>query len=367
MLSFRLHRTTTGAPLNIPVRARGRSDMSMTAIGTGSHALPLAGTEYSREDWRDATGHWWNTLAVCWDDWPIYAGLIRRKRWNKRNKLLTLETVTVDALMDDRFAFGVGAYAEGDFEVVAKSLRASIAQILRHVTTEGPSPSPRHSRALPFLFSHEGEAGDFARMWEAKEWKTAADMIREVRQLDGGPDLAFVPVYDDLQNLRWDVRVGNPRVDGVEIDMPLSVRNSPATEVEYIEDGEGMITGLFLPGEGGGDDRVFGEAGDFDIDDSPRVRPLMTIRDAVKSKAATLDKTLLNSTAVGRLERDRFPTDQLQLAITGRARQLTLGTRLNTRDSGDEYMEPSSKTHYVVAVSHDTTRPHLLSPELQEL
>lgn len=367
MLTFRLHRTTTGAPLSIPVRARGRSNMSMTAVGNGTHALPLAGTQYSPDQWQDATGYWWNTLAVCWNDWPIYAGLIRKTRWSKRSKVLTLETVTVDALLDDRLAFGVSAFAEGDFEVVAKSLRSALAQIIRHVSTEGPFPSPRHSRALPFLFSHENEAGAFAKLWEAKDWKTAADMIRFVRELDGGPDLAFIPVYDAARNLRWEVRAGNPRIDGVTIDLPVSVRKSPAIDVDYIGDGSGMLTGLFLPGEGGGSDRVFGEAGDFDIGDVPRQRPLMPIRDAVRSKASTLDKTVLDSNAEAQLKRDRFPTNQIELAIVGKSRELTLGTRLNVRDSGDEYTKPFNSLQYVVALSHDTNRPHVLSPEVQAL
>lgn len=370
MLTFRLHRTTTGAPLSVPIRARGRANMSMTSFGTGSHAVPLEGTKYGPAQWHDVTRHWWNTLAVCWNDWPIYAGPIRIKRYSPARKLLTLETVTVDALLRDRLPFGVGAYDQGDFQVVSKSLRGALTQILRQVSTEGPSPSPYHSLALPFRFSHDGEAGGFSKLWAARDWATAADIVDFIQRLDGGPDVAFVPMYDEAKNLFWDVRIGDPNVAGTTIDVPLSVRKSPASNLEIIEDGSKMISGLFLRGEGGGDDRTYGQAGDFD--DLPGDRPLMTIRDSVRSEASTKDVDLLNSMALAQLKVDRFPTRQIELSLvtSGGAfspRDVTLGTRLNLRHSGDEYLEPFSSTQYVVAFTHDTDQPHLIRPEVQTL
>jgi len=370
VLSYRIHRTTTGAPLSIPVYAPGRFNVSMTQVGGGTHTMPLAMSRFTPTQWHASTLHWWHTLVIRWDGWPIYAGPIGKKYWNPRRKTLQLTTVTVDALLRDRFPFGVGSYHVGDFHVVSKSLRGAIAQIIRQVSLDGPTTSPWHSWALPFAISGLGEGGGFTRTWEAKEWATSADIVKDIRELDGGPDLAFVPAYDENENLRWDVRIGAPRVDGATIDVPLSVRNGPAGDWGLTEDGMAMLTGLFMRGEGGGEDRPFGEAGDFDAIPTPR--PLMTVRDAARNAVAEKDTGILNGKALAQLRDDRFPTDQFDMPLIAGAgnwhpRDLTMGTRLNLRYSGDEYLDPFTSMQYVIALSHDASSQRVFTPEVQPL
>lgn len=370
MLSYRIHESPTGAPLGIPVHAPGRFNVSMTDVGGGTHTIQLANTPFSPTQWHENTLHWWHTLVIRWDGWPIYAGVIGKKYWNPRTKALQLTTVTVDALFRDRYPFGVGSYDIGDFQVVSKSMRGALAEIIRHVSTEGTRPQ-WHSWALPFLLgSALGEAGGLTRTWEAKDWATSADIISEIRQMDGAPDVAFVPVYDENENLRWDVRIGSPRVPGATIDAPMSVRNSPVADWDVTEDGMSMLTGLFVRGEGGGDDRPFGEAGDYD--DIPTPRPLMAVRDASRSATAIKDENVLNSMALAQLKVDRFPTSQFNLPLNAAGgrwspRDLTMGSRLNARYSGDEYYDPFHETLYVVALSHDAGAPEAFLPEVQVL
>jgi hypothetical protein len=366
VLSYRLHRTTTGTPLSIPVHAPGRFNTSMTTIGRGSHDMVLS-KAFTPTQWHQATYHWWHSLAVLWDGHPIYAGPISDKRWNPATKTLTLTTVTPDALLQDRYMFGVGAFGQGDFEVVSKSLRGAIVQAIQRATADD-NVEPPFSWRLPFRFHFAGEAGDFTRTWPAKDWATAADIIGTIRKMDGGPDIAFVPFYDEQGNLGWDVFVGSPRIDGPTIDLPLSVRGSRGHTFEVREDGSGMLTGLFTRGEGKGGIRPFGEAGH--INDGPP----MLVRDAARNVTDIDDQDMLNSMALGLLKEVRTPTRQLDLSLvaglTANAlpvKDLRLGTRFGIRYSGDEYLDPFTSTEYTVALSHDASSDKLFGPEVQTL
>lgn len=365
MLSYKIHRTTTGTPLSIPVHAPGRFNMSMTQVGSGTHDMVIS-KAFTPTQWHQSTYHWWHSLAVLWDGWPIYAGPIAGKVWNPATKTLTLSTVTPDALLQDRYPFGVGAFGQGDFEVVSKSLRGAIVQAIQRAAAD-ENVDPPFSWRLPFRFHFVGEAGDFTRTWAAKDWATTADIVSTIRKMDGAPDVAFVPFYDENGNLGWDVFVGSPRIDGPTIDLPMSVRGSRGHTFQVQEDGRGMLTGLFARGEGRGGIRPFGEAGYID-------GPPMLVRDAARNVTDIDDQDMLNSMALGLLKEARRPTRQIDLSLVAGleggplpVKDLRLGTRFNLRYSGDEYLDPFTSLEYTVALSHSASAPKLFQPEVQAL
>lgn len=373
-ISYRFHKTISGEPLSVPIKGHGQFKDSMTTVGNGHHILSLAGTKFSRADWQDATRHWSRTLVECHDGVPKYAGLIQKHGWDHDNKLLHLWTVTVDAVMRSRYPFGVGSYDQDpDFEPTMLSLRAAVEEALyRMIGGDRPTWGPEWG--LPFLFHHRGEAGTFSKAWAKHDWALVDDIVKTIRRVLGGPDLAFIPTYQAGNMLAWDVLAGNPRVTGPTVDLPLSVRNSRARGLFTTNDGSNMSSGIFNPGEGRGPTRPVGRAGYFD--GRPAGAPEMIVRDlATNANADTDSQTILDEQAEKYLTEHTFPVKQREFQLNIEARDadqfsvadVRLGTRFGARFSGDEFEDPFNELLYVVALAFNSTKRHTYLPEVQKL
>lgn len=369
--SFRLHDTITGAPRGISVHAPGRWSTSLTRGTTGRHSIDLSRTPYTGAQWRDATAPWARTLACLQDGVPMYAGLIRRRTWDEDTSTLTLETVTVDALLRDRYPFGVGSYlSDPDFVIVNASLRSAVERTIRYVA----GANWGDTWDLPFRFTRLTEAGDYSRTFKKDEWATAHDIIRGIREMVGGPDVAFHPAYAGT-SLVWDVLTGDPRVPGPVVDLPLSTRRTRARGLVIDEDGSNMVSGVFGRGTGVGRAKKVARAGYF-TGGAPADAPPMIVRDVAKNMPAEGNIDDLDSRTQAYLDGHTWPVKQFSfdLLVDDRARQpsfdvtkLRLGTRLNGRYSGGPFHDAFTQMLYTVALSFDSGSPDEFRPEVQVL
>jgi hypothetical protein len=359
-ITHKLHEIISGAPLSIPITATGSWSDSMTSVGSGRFRIPLALSRFTPAEWEGSTVHWWHMIAEYWDGHPMYFGLIKDKVFDFDTNMLELSTVTVDDLFSNRYTFGVANYDDGDLSIESQTLRAALVQVLqRGMAWGGTWP-------LPFDFvSPTVEGGAFSQDWKRHDWKRISDLVKIIQSQDGGPDLAFVPKVTAQSYARWDVHTGSPRIDGPTIDLPVSVRRSLAKGVRLKQAGGDMASGTMVRGEGLGKGRPYGWAGFMD-------GPAMVVRDTARDMVAN-DANLM-SIAQGDLKRLRSPTEQYEYdLVVGDAsnpfpiRDLRLGTRFNFRHSGNAYRAAESQTHYLVAMAHDTSNPHIVNPEVQPL
>ncbi|CAN7267599.1 hypothetical protein LJR186_001236 [Microbacterium foliorum] len=330
----------------------------------------LARTPFSRADWQDAIKPWVRSLG-CWRDGaPSYGGMIVDYDWDHDNETLTLDTVTPDAILRDRYPFGVGTYlTDPDFIVTSASLRSAAERAIRYVTGGFGGPE----WGIPFRFQNLAEAGSFSKTWTKDEWATAADIVTMIRKMLGGPDLAFVP-YSDSGKLKYDVLTGAPRINGSTIDLPLSVRNSRAEGLHSRGLGRDMVSGVFARANGAGDDRKVGRAGYFT--GLPADAPEMLVRDVATNVVATKEESIATSQALAYLADHTWATKQREFRLKVERRNrvpdiklsdLKLGTRFNARFSGDKFEPPFSEQLYVVALSHNSAVPDVYEPEVQRL
>lgn len=373
MRTWRLHDFSTGNPIGPTLKATGSWKQSMTAIGNGTHAVQLrtpALKRYDRAFWQNATAHWVRVLVECWDGQPQYAGLIKHRRMRTSTGEAVLQTVTPNHLLADRYLFGVGDYpGAGPFAIAGASPRSAVERVIKRASGDiGPE------WIAPYRYSHLSEGGSFNLTVEKTDWKTAAVLVDTIRKQQGGPDLAFVPVYDSLGRLRWDVLTGQPRVPGLTIDLPMSVRRSRASFVEIGEDGANMGSGIFGRGEGYDRSRLVGLAGYFD--GSPDGAPSMIVRDFAIDFQDVKDQDALNSLTAQYLADNTWPVRQWEYDVNVEHRaglaafpvgDLKLGTRFKAKYSGDELNDPVKETHYVVGLSHSTDRDELFGVEVQRL
>jgi len=309
---------------------------------------------------------WWHVIVEYWDGVPAYAGIIVDKHWSPRRQTLSCDTRTVAALLKDRFPFGIGSFFSTTFGVSSVSLRAAVSAVVARVAGD-ISVAPPQSWALPFDFPHLGEAGSFTRQFENEDWRTADEIISTIQKLPAGPDLAFIPKVGGNGWLRWDVLAGDPLIPGPTVDLPLSVRTSPASDVVMHEYGKDMISGLFVRGEGLDDRRPFGEAGSF-------AGPPMAVRGVAEHEVGgDLD---LDGMAAAGLAKNRSPIEQFEIGALRvgdgpgavPASSVRLGARFNARYSGDGYMNAfSEETLYVTGMSHTSSRPDFVAPEVMNV
>lgn len=364
-ITYKLFDGFDGSPLSIPVHAPGRWDLQLSQRGSGKHDLviPFA-TAFTQQQWEDATIPWRHVLCEMWDGEPKYAGFIIDKHWSPRRQVLTCDTWTPETLLQDRYPFGVGSYFTTTFGVYGRSLRGAISEVVGRVTSD-PFPQPGQSWLLPLDLPYLGETGGYSRDFPNEDWRTAQQIIDFFQKLEDGPDFAFIPKLDARGWLRWDVLVGDPLVPGPTVDLPLSVRTSPAGDVVMHEYGRDMRTGQFVKGEGYDKRRPFGEAG-------AEPGPAVAVRDVAQNEVREdLD---LDSIARARLRRNRSPILQNDIgslrvgdgpgAIAPSS--VRLGARFNSRYSGDGYKSPFTEQLYLTSFSFDSaSRPDFVIPELQ--
>ena len=88
----------------------------MNGVGTGTHTFvsPELGAGASvnarRSSRVDLTRTWSRTIVQCWDDKPIYAGLIVGKSVDDEARTVDVATVEFRELAKYRTTFGVNGY-----------------------------------------------------------------------------------------------------------------------------------------------------------------------------------------------------------------------------------------------------------------
>lgn len=359
--TYGLYETISGSPTGFPIFAP-ESDWRVTISqhGNGSFTIPIPRiSRFTPEQWHDATRHWWSTIVEFHDNVPMYAGLIADKEWDDDREVLTVDTVTVSALWQDRYTFGVSGYGADNYSITSQTERAAIMQAIQR--------GVYHSTlwSLPFDYlTPTNEAGGFSKTWATEDFATIANVIDQISSgVIGGIDVVYRPkIVNNL--LRYDVAVGNPRVDGPTIDLPLSVRKSRVTGLRVREAGSDMLTGLFGKGEGYGDERPVAEAGFRDA-------PPMPIRDAAIDFPA--DDSTVQVRTDATLDARLYPAlgkrftlhhgDDLPLPLA----DLKLGARFNARYSGSGYLPPATTTEYLVGLSYSTSAPDQYTPEVVTL
>lgn len=349
----------------------GSWEQSINAFGSGSHDIVLANSRYMPSQWRDATAHWWMSLVEYHDGVPKYWGVIKDKRWIPDRRTLHLDTVTPEALLQDRYILGVGNLQAGEdmeyaFKVVSKSLRAAMAQAIMWGIGQAGAPLG-WDWGLPFRFSNVGESGSFSHSWPFHDWKTIWDIVRYIQSLENGADLAFVPALNG-GNIVADVLIGNPRISGPTIDLPMSVRKSRVSGLIINEIGSDMLTGAFGKPEGYGAD--VGEA--LGLAGTPSdVTRTMPVRDAVVGVEDEDTNVQSFTTEYQKQHAAAVRQDEFTLHVEDDASaypfpvaDLRLGTRLNARRSGDEYRDPETNTYYVTKLSYDASSRNVYRPEV---
>lgn len=308
--SARIHDTQTGAPLAMVKLANGEWGRGDKVLRSSNIALNRRRTQAQWRDLIQGPAFWDRTLVILFDGIPIYAGLILdAPSWNPASSVLTVSHIDLSALLKRRWMHGVGPSTggggyvpTGSFSVAGVSLRGAIRAILQRTYLDPISGAWPVPVDLP-----APEGGGFSKTWFFYEFQNADDMVQEIVNQENGPDIDLRPYYGSNGYLRWEQRIGAPRLSGPGHTVMLAAEKNAATTWNVGLDGQETTTGIHFPGKGSEQDMRVGSAA------APVSAGLA--RDSIFTDKNDDNVSSLSSKAAGRLYELQTASENWQLKV----------------------------------------------------
>lgn len=350
MWTYFIHDTLTGARRQQVYATEASFSALVSDTGSGSHTFQAREGGLRPDDWRSLTYPWANTIVQCWDDVPIYAGLVQTSKLNRASGNFTVTSRELRLILNRRFPFRVGGerVAADGLVLTNRSLRGLIVDIVRSGVNK---VNGNDGWNLPVTLP-AAEAGSEAATFWNYDFVTVENAIAEIEGRDGGPDVVFQPRITDGR-LDWELRVGAPRLAGETFPYPMGVPEPFLFDVEDTVDGTEMLTGVFAIGKGSEADMRVGEAG---LEGVIASTPYL---DSSRSFKELEDIGQLVSHGRGELRAHAAPTHQWELkTLAGQypgADRLRLGSVIRMRYSGDWWEPDSDLDQYLIGIRGDHT------------
>jgi len=258
MWSFMLHDLITGAPicpLELDSNQMGRR-INDTDTGRSSFTIP---SRMSRAQLLSTTQPRSRVLVKRWNGVPRYAHVIKTRTWDERTQSVGLVHEDLrGAITTRRTTFGSNGYS-GNLDinnglVITDTALVSVPALLFWAGSEGPTPNydlpvylPEgkltnalaHSLALP---------GTYTKTWWDYDGKIVDTAMREVQDLDGGPDVFYEPRYDANGWLQWLMRIGD--LSGATADFNMTAAKRKFFDGTWEENDGNAANVLYAFGNG---------------------------------------------------------------------------------------------------------------------
>lgn len=335
--------------------SQGRWQTRANGAGSGSHSFVVADPSHdlSPEDWREFTSTGGDRVLVVSRmkdgiDAPlaVYAGIIDDTDWDDPTGVLTVSHRELRSVLEDRKGAQIPTYtASSTLTVSGKSLRG----IARALISRGLISTMGDNWHWPVVLPAD-EAGSQSRSWEMYKLESIESMLAEVQAADGGPDVAFDPIWSSGMRLEWWARIGTPRIAGSTFEWSASASESPVLSLRERTNSSQQRSGVFAVGAGSGAAMLVGRAG------SLAGTPMMD-RDADVSYKSVDSQAELDSLALAELKRNREPRRLTSFALHGPDTDLgdtfRIGSRTRIWVEGNAYMSDGWRAGYVTALSGD--------------
>jgi hypothetical protein len=344
--------TITGAKILEVEPAGGSWSRRLNTAGSGQHVFTLGDGVHTRAEWRNATIAWDRTLVVCWDDEPVYAGLITGRPYSYDTKVLTVQHVDLRALFLYRLPFGENSYWEdesagipGKLTISSKSLVSTLGLVLEAGTT-GPVGGADYS--LPLVLPSLSTAGSFSTTYENYNFQRVADILEEIQEMDGGPDVEFSPQWSGSDTLEWVVRAG--ALTGGSFTFDLTTTTHGVSSYVVNENAQKQVTGVFGVGENYGTSMVVGGTPGVPVASIPA-------RDDVVAWKMVKTNEHASQLAKERVRAFKNPTVQPDIRVMATVvspADLVLGSSVTVVIEADEpFLPDASKTYRLIGLSAD--------------
>jgi hypothetical protein len=291
-------------------------------------------------------------MVICWEGDPVAARLIMGRSYNRDKQLLTVDHTDVRTLFLTRYPFGVNSYWEdelagvvGNLTITNKSLVSAVGLVLEAGLTGPPPPLAYASYALPMTLPSLSESGSYSAVYDNFNFQKVADVLDELQEMDGGPDVDFAPQWSGTDTLEWVVRAG--ALTGGTFEFDLSDPACPVSSTEFDEDAMKQVTGVYGIGAGNGTSMIVGGTPGSLVADIP------AREDVVKWKMV---KTIPHAAALAKEHVAAFKEPTLEPSFTVLATEvspldLVLGSTITVTDDDDPFLLDGPTDYRLIGVS----------------
>jgi hypothetical protein len=318
----------------------GAHTFATSAFGAGATVHERRGARL------DLTRPWYRTLVQCWDGVPRYAGVIVRRSLNGPTGSFSLDHKDLRQIFTRRTTLGTDGYSgktDGAFPVTNETLASLVGQLL-WVSMQGATAQWK----LPLVLPPRGVPGTESRVWRDYQMPIVEPELRELQNVDGGPDIDFAPRWSSSGKLEWEVRVGD--LTGPQLEWNLSAPEPSLTLESFVEDGLNQGTAFYAVGNGSETDLLVRTARTSTNGPAlERVVPYAQVDDGdVLQKHASADARAFAA-----------PTREYEFSMQAGGspglNDLVLGQTIRTYTTGDEWLLAGWTSHRLVGFTGDHT------------
>lgn len=197
----------------LPV-SKGTWSVGLNGPGSVSVQLNLLDPEIQALNLRSAATVGKSYLAVSENDVILEAGPIWTHSYSKDDGTLTLNGAGMWSYFDHRVLIPVLASGESPQGADTELLNLSWGTMAKRLVQQ----AQKHTGGdVPIVFQAD-ESGTNEQYYQGADLKLVGDALNELTQLDGGPEIEFLPRFtDDRLSVQWLMRFGtnaNPQLSG---------------------------------------------------------------------------------------------------------------------------------------------------------
>ncbi|WP_183086322.1 hypothetical protein [Mycetocola tolaasinivorans] len=335
----------------------------LNAVSTGGATFNVR----DGHDWLRLTAVWAMIFVAEWDGVPQYAGYVIDSRYSKTKGEITIKTECVRTVFARRLPFaviGTGSvpeYPDGTLKVDRKTWPAAVREILRR-QAQGGDPERWN---LPLVLPADATGGVSRTFWNYEFW-TIEQMLSELQNAEGGPDLDFDPRWSTAGTLEWVVRVGSPRLSRGRVDWHVDASRSAVTDFDAAWNGQKSFSGVHTIGKGSEKKMPVGKAG------APIMPGGTVFLDGAHPYKEISNLAQLNAQARSDAAAFGQITQQWSFKVEGSGDRglpaigdISLGLAAALTFSSDPIFGPSTHLRYVISYSCDMT--NIASVEVQDI
>jgi hypothetical protein len=329
----------------------GTAEESFSKVGAGTFTFPIGRTamDFTYEQGRDLTTPNSRFVTQGTESRIEYTGLIKKRRWSEDLEAWVVQCKEVRSLFSQRFPHYVGEYGTpmSTVTITNKSLRHAVSQLIDLGANRGRERWDL--RLTPGI----NQAGSFSDVLERAKMTKLEHALTRYERMPDGPNWHLKPTWEEPGLIRFDRRIGAPRLDRGTFDFDLDAPDCPVIVGDYEEDGEEQSTGLMVQADGIGEGKIIAQVVEGDLADDGGGYDGFFLDDALRDDALTDELAFERGLAY--LTAHQRPAASLPIRVRlrrdGTDPVLDPGARLTLRTATSRGLPPTS-TWYVTGVKY---------------
>lgn len=294
----KLFQCTTGLTLgNLPLTQTPAASIQINQQGSWTVTTPIGGGGLNKDTLRSLVKGFRFGIAICYGigsalDYILQAGPILA--W----QLLQQSPPAFQIGGSDPWAFLNGTYLIDPASQSITTYTAAMAGIAASIINAAVARNP-----LP-IDTATVTAGTASRTYNWYDFGYAGQLLQQLTQADGGPDVYFRPYFVDASHIRWQPMIGNPYI--VQSGLPLLFdQSSNLVEVRPAGDASQVAGSVYAKGAGVETGTLYASATDPSLQAAGW--PLLEYTDTTQTNLT--DLTALAAVAAGDLALNSRPVE----------------------------------------------------------